>query len=349
MIHSARSIARSLATLSLLAAIVGCGGGKSSPSAGFPPLGDPPKYTVRAIGALTDQAPLGREIYGLNDNGQIVGVSLDSRLGPRGIIWNNGASNTPHILLDHGWVSAISDNGTAAGTELGADGGASAVMWTGNARIDLPTLHGYDWSRAESVNSVGYVVGTAQRGPDGARAVLWGPDHTPRDLGTLGGKWSSGAAINNLGQVAGISEASTGPRHAFIWQNGAMFDISQTSSRLEALSVVDINDRSQVLLSDMRGGFIWDNGHETDIGSLGSGASTCPYDINNRGQVVGGCGYSAVLWQNGKVHNLNDLLPEGSPHMCDAVAINDKGEIVCYAGYLGSYEGAYLLTPVSQK
>jgi probable HAF family extracellular repeat protein len=81
----------------------------------------------------------------------------------------------------------------------------------------------------------------------------------------------------------------------------------------------------------------------TDLGTLG-GASSAAQAINTAGQVVGQSTYiagvsglgpdlvndHAFLWQNGTMIDLNSLLPAGSGWILeDAVAINDKGQIVC--------------------
>jgi probable HAF family extracellular repeat protein len=46
------------------------------------------------------------------------------------------------------------------------------------------------------------------------------------DLGTLGGGYSVAFGINARGQVAGMSRIGSGERHAFLWQNGRIRDLS---------------------------------------------------------------------------------------------------------------------------
>lgn len=62
------------------------------------------------------------------------------------------------------------------------------------------------------------------------------------DLGTLGGGTSVALDINEQGQVVGGADIPGGDRHAYIWDNGVMADISGNSA--EAWG---INNQSQVV------------------------------------------------------------------------------------------------------
>lgn len=76
-----------------------------------------------------------------------------------------------------------------------------------------------------------------------------------------------------------------------------------------------------------------------------------PYDledINNRNQVVGNGGLSALLYSDGHVFELNDLLREGdNADIRTANALNDRGQIVGQAQFPGVGAQAYLLTPTT--
>ena len=67
--------------------------------------------------------------------------------------------------------------------------------------------------------------------------------------------------------------------------------------------------------------------------------------INKAGTIVG-CGLadlttgnSALIWLDGKVYDLNTLVPTGTPHITCAFGINDAGQIVTFDS---------LLTPVTE-
>lgn len=108
------------------------------------------------------------------------------------------------------------------------------------------------------------------------------------DLGTLGGPTSTALGINDQGQIVGSADTEEGYRHAYLWQEG----------------------------------------HMTDLGTLGMIHQTEAWGINNVGQVVGiasndgGIGRS-FLWENGQMTELGDPAVPKS-----AYDINDAGQVV---------------------
>jgi probable HAF family extracellular repeat protein len=105
-----------------------------------------------------------------------------------------------------------------------------------------------------------------------------------------------------------------------------LVDLGITGSYAEAS---DVNDRGQIVgFTFESGGFLWDRGVVTPIGSLPTASWAVPTAINNRGQVVGygpvgpgGQGaHHAFLWDAG---TMVDLGIEGIPW-----DINDRGQIV---------------------
>jgi len=157
------------------------------------------------------------------------------------------------------------------------------------------------------------------------------------------------SAINNLNEIVGTVTAYGVPiigipdgciSHAFLLRGAEMIEIGKN------YSAVDINDKSQVLLVETGKtcitSFVWDNGNFTPLWNGG-----WPKAINNNGSVVGfSLNGAAVVWENGKVNLLYDLLenPEGWEKLCVAEDINDRGEIVGYGIYEGC-QAAFLLTP----
>jgi probable HAF family extracellular repeat protein len=99
--------------------------------------------------------------------------------------------------------------------------------------------------------------------------------------------------------------------------------------------------------------FYWSLGAMTDL-LEGQNRLTFPYGnatgINNRGQVVGVAGStsfrSPVLWHNGAMSLLQDLLPAGTGwDLRYADAINDNGQIVGY-GIINGQTHAFIMTPI---
>jgi probable HAF family extracellular repeat protein len=100
------------------------------------------------------------------------------------------------------------------------------------------------------------------------------------------------------------------------------------------------------------------NGKLTDLGTLG-GQFSWATAINAQGQVVGyseltsglsGRGVDhAFLYQNGSLIDLNRLIPTSSNWTLEqALAINDKGQILGYGTGPDGQEDSFLLTPASQ-
>jgi probable HAF family extracellular repeat protein len=166
--------------------------------------------------------------------------------------------------------------------------------------LDLGTLSGGDFSRANDLNSRGQIVGESSTAVTSNHAFLF-TDGVMIDLGVLPGvtnpfAGSSASAINDHGQVVGYSSASNnGPVHAFLFSDGLMRDLG-TLDGIFAFGdslAVDINDAGHVIgnasepESLTRHAFLFDGSQMHDLGTLPGGRSSYAGDINNSGQVVG--------------------------------------------------------------
>lgn len=93
---------------------------------------------------------------------------------------------------------------------------------------------------------------------------------------------------------------------------------------------------SNKLIETKSHGFLWRKGKKTDLGLLSGDAFSDTTAINSHGQIVGISGndtsLSAVLWENGRIIDLNTLVLPGSGLMVYwALFINDPGEIAAFA------------------
>lgn len=283
--------------------------------------------------------------YGLNNRGQVVGISDGFSVTgyfPHAVKWD-----ARHGLQDlgtlngryDGYAYGINDRGQIVGSAQG-----EVILW--DRRHGMQVLGMFDGalSQANAINDRGQVVGS------GRDAFLWDRRHGFEDLGNLGGGTSSATAINNQGQVVGRSNIDrSGNSDAFLWdaENG-MQDLGTLPGSIASYAT-GINGAGQVIGGTERRltyhnvfyhGFLWDakNGMQ-DLGNFE------PLGINDAADVVGDFNRTtAVLYRDGTLTNLNSLLPPNSGwELEQARAINDAGQIVGF-GFFNSRDHAFLLT-----
>ncbi len=284
---------------------------------------------------------------GINAGGQIIGgseVRTETSRTTQACRWVDGRVSDFGPPESVGAAMAINDAGQVVGysSPLGRRGGLSA---------DPPDL------RPQST------------------AFLW-DNGKVRTLNPVpGGSGTTANGINSRGQICGASGLDNSLTHAVLWEGDRALDLG-TIADLPNCSAVAINDAGQVVCTAWpklvieeeviekpgggrnvkrrtRGGtpivaFLWHEGKTTPLGVLAEGQSVTPHAINNKGQVVGSVageqGRSrAFLWENGRMLDLNTLIPADSGwHLDNAHAINDLGEIVVYAYRPGEGRGLLL-------
>ncbi len=264
--------------------------------------------------------------------------------------WQNGLM-TPLPLLggNNGTVGNINSGGEVAGIAenstrdpecppgVSVDGTGpqvldfQAVVWApkqGQIRVLRP-LPGDTVGMALWINDLGQAVGASGSCANtllpplagGPHAVLWERDGSVHDLGNLGGGTGNALAvlgnvalaINNQAQVVGASPPPGDTTvHAFLWNKS----------------------------TGMR-----------DLGTLPGDVSSGGQGINDSGTVVGlsidpSGNPRAFVWQNGVMTDLNTIIPDGFPlYLLDAVAINNRGEIVGFGATSTGDLHAFLATP----
>lgn len=155
---------------------------------GFTPLADPHSegLAINNIGQVAGTAyssegqqygffwdgqkmqPIGSDvdIFALNDQGQIVGLSLQSGI-ERAFLWHNGQ------LYDLGtlggsisWAYSINNRGQIVGGSTNSEGENRAFLWEDGTLYDLNQylVNGEDWKLVWStdINEQGQIVGVAQ-------------------------------------------------------------------------------------------------------------------------------------------------------------------------------------------
>jgi len=167
-------------------------------------------------------SPVGRvdfsHAYGINNRGQIVGVSTTST-GVHAVLWENGTVTDLGTLPGHNYSEAfgINERGQIMGlsgmwTDDCNAGECRAVLWEEGTIIDLG-IPMTAWGLPSGINNSGQIVFASNQSHVGFnRAILWDKG-TITDLGALAypGSGLSGAFGNNdRGQIVGFAAGLDG-------------------------------------------------------------------------------------------------------------------------------------------
>jgi len=159
---------------------------------------------------------------------------------------------------------------------------------------NLGTLGGTN-AYGHGISEDGRLAGVSELDGDMTKhAVYWSGSGPLQDIGTLGGEWSEAYAVDSSGKVVGWSEKADGATGAFAWQDGIMRELI----------------------------------------SLG-GSSSGAYDVNDAGDIVGFSYLAgppidrAVLWRDGAIYDLQELLDESGEGLTLTAArgIDEAGRI----------------------
>jgi len=332
----------------------------------------PLHYTVTDLGSLGGQECAAT---GLNNRGQIVGGADTARKGkgPEFItnvfVWQGGRMRAVSGLDgSHAYVVAVNDAGQMAGAysadPLKAKFASALFGPTGKVRLlgGFPaTQHGYSLSQAEAVNAKGQVVGVSNN-----QAFFWSGGRLRALHPPSGYQASQAWSLNDGGQAAGKADQNVGKvvrTHALFWDaGGRVTDLGVLPGYTDSIGRA-INNRGQVAgwVGVTRGtpgrrltfhyqAFLWQNGKMRGLGSIPRIPDSKAAAINDKGQVVGNAYFktdeAALLWQGGKVYELNALVPPRSGwKLQNALGINSRGQIIGNGIHNGIRRG-FLLTPV---
>lgn len=312
-------------------------------------------YTVEALDTPTVQAAA----LAVNNQGAVVGWDLDLAGHLTGVRWNGSAAGVfaPPPGFAHAHASAIDAAGNTVAMlfSLGSFGGSAMAVDAGGAASVLGAF------QARGNNDFGAVVGkrdiVVAGGWHSEEAVRW-QDGVLTGLGAPGDVTSEATDINNAGVIVGsfIPAGQARPR-ACAWIGGTRFDLGTLggpSAQAMAISdtgfVVGVSDVGAGLKHGYRlrlspAGIV---SERTDIGELGHGFSyACA--VNAAGEVVGTSDSRAILWREGGLYDLNDLIPAGSGWtLLAASGISDDGRIVGWGRHDGAQARAFVLVPAAE-
>jgi probable HAF family extracellular repeat protein len=334
---------------------------------------DGPAY---AITELVTPPGASSQAYGISENGTIAGWAG----GVGAVLWNQGG------IVDLGHpggdfaveARAVNDAGQVACVGEGNPQTYQSYLWESGTWTQIGALPGLPDSIVADIDSSGRVVGRSLLVGPGApdRAFIWDAGNFT-ELGTLGDS-SIAFGLNDVGHVVGRSLAELpggelGLR-GFLWEDGRMTALDPLSGDV-ATEAFDVNDAGDIVgaswyyttqFFSAKTATLWrDGGSEAiDLGLVPAAPGSCSFNpywhksiaraINDRGQIVGeamcitsGAPKAAFLWEDGVMHNLNDLIPPGTDlDLRSARDVNDAGEIVGYGiDPLGRLR-AFLLTPL---
>jgi probable HAF family extracellular repeat protein len=276
------------------------------------------------------------EVVGFADNNvpddySIVGLPTQTRA----FRWQNGAIQDVGTLP--GGTDAVALMVNEGGQIAGQSYSANSVPPPSLTCGDFPlTLYGFFWDNGKML-----------------------------DLGTLGGSCTATYALNNRGQVVGQSALSGDETsHPYIWERNRMTDLGTLGGTYGFASW--LNDSGAVVgLATPQGdqaliAFLWKHGAISNLGTLPGNGCSGADAINSQGQIVGGSGFNiadffadcndpvehAVLWENGKILDLNNFVPPGNDlTLNEAFFINDSGEITGLGTLSDGSQHAFLLIP----
>ena len=276
----------------------------------------------------------------INNHDQIIGYGTGTTAVP--VIWDKGnLINIPNV--SDGYGRAINDSGVACGGEFIPDSSQFNIfIYRNGSTTIIPPIAPSKEIEAFDINAKGWLTGFMQYlSTPNSRAFIYNGTSV-FDLGVPSGYISSwGNAINDSGYVAGNVYNDSGHDFPSIYKKS----MEPLNIPVDATggNATDINDRNFVCgyVSTSSGwdAVIWDNtGKYTELPKFdGNYASAESINDSNVavGQVLNSSagGSVGVLWRNGQIYNLNDLIDSSlNINITDAISINDSGDILCKNG-----------------
>jgi len=329
-----------------------------------------PEYTVVDLGAVTSASRT--EATAINDRGVVVGDSFELGSPLAATVWRPDAKGHYQAEtlpnLSGGSVAADMND---AGQIVGYSGntiphGERAVLWQNGTVVDLgfPTSPSGPGSSARGINASGQIVGEGDGGGyewENGKVTALGAGVFPNainDAGQITGMHSTiccsfafralfgGAAVVDLGTLGGSASRSGGNA---IDADGSI--VGGSGVRRGTPPFTYFVDHAALWSGDAPA---------TDLGTLPGDGASAALAVGAGGTVVGYSDtttgdpyYHAVIWRDGKITDLNDLIPADSGLLLErAVDINKGGQIVGI-GYRRPVTGddrfdaqhAFLLTP----
>jgi uncharacterized membrane protein len=297
----------------------------------LPGLGGPNVQALSLDASWTSRAVLWTNLQAANLSASVEGgawgIASDGRVAGwqrsgsdvRGILWSGGDVQYLSALSGHASCVAadVNRHGSAAGWSTNSKGDSTAAGWRDGRVRSLTagqSVQPYA-SYAFAINDAETIVGRGHfSSVPTSRALAWTPSGT-RVLPGLGGGSDGATAVSPSGLIVGGSvSAVTGKFHAVLWKGQGVRDLGLYRG-VHTTAAFGVND-------------------------CGVAVGEAVVDIVN-GRTV------ALVWQNGRVRDLNRLITSTGWVFHTARAVNSRGEILGYGSRAGlSGIRAFLLMPV---
>jgi probable HAF family extracellular repeat protein len=320
-------------------------------------------YQISDLGLLSGYADA--TATGLNDHGHVVGFA--GTADPYYEIANARAfvnyGQRMRAVSGRGSIATgINDWGRVVGADLMAgvvhpfvSAPAEGTFTDLTAAITGPFLDDGQIPIPHAINNAGQIAGETIYAYYGDQ-IAWVYSLAAADepLRNVAGDSNSAAlAINDSGVSAGYTGNILYNR-AFRDSNGDTEDLGVLpAARAWATSrALGINDAGQTVGDSSASSdgaivhaFVTTGGSLRDLGTLPGRSDSTATDINNQGIICGQSGDRAFVFRNGKMTDLNSLIPAVKGLvLTSAVAINDNGQLAVN-GTINGHSRAFLLTP----
>jgi uncharacterized membrane protein len=310
-----------------------------------------------SIGQLPPPAgALGVEATSVNDRGQVVGVARFPQGAVRPVLWEDGV---PTLIegappTQSGSAEKINNRGSVAINWWDEMQSYRINVSGADDELALRPLSSPGGAGVQGMNDNDHAVGFSLDETLMTHAVMW-RSHAVVSLGVTGETGTMAWDIDNAGRIVGVRVAG-GVGQPFRWHHGLLSWLAPLDDRSHAAAVAVNNHGYAVGDATTAEGrpraVVWPDTHPRELGALPGHHSSISTDINDDNIIVGSSFTSddsaAVLWEDGGIVELNDLIaPASGWRLHHAAGINNIGQIIGRGTYDGQ-EAVYLLTPVPE-